>query len=342
MAISIDDVTSNVVTSTDGNYTITGDGVFDKLMATVTTHINAQYDSSRIRGPEYASTYLGAIQATLAQATGFTMQAEAQSLQNLDIAEGTVLKELQGVELTASTTRKDTESAAQVVLQTSQNLEVIANTDRKNAEFDQAILEKTEKWDKQKLIVDDQVSMSAIDAANKAENVIADLEQKYLVLEQLEADIAFNKLKTIITENTRNDNIRIKGLEQFAEFMKYMSAANAVPSATDFKNLRALIRSILEGIANPTAVHTMFTPNTYRYVGGQYWSNADDTVLSSPDFIGNTEYEALGVGTTTAFVDAYGYLLITEGGARVPIPTNFTTPTYTKMAFDSADYVKLV
>ena len=91
MAISIDDVTSNVVTSTDGNYTITGDGVFDKLMATVTTHINAQYDSSRIRGPEYASTYLGAIQATLAQATGFTMQAEAQSLQNLDIAEGTVL-----------------------------------------------------------------------------------------------------------------------------------------------------------------------------------------------------------------------------------------------------------
>lgn len=317
MAISIDDVTSNVVTSTDGNYTITGDGVFDKLMATVTTHINAQYDSSRIRGPEYASTYLGAIQATLAQATGFTMQAESQSLQNIDISKGTELKE-------------------------SQNLEIKANTDRKNAEFDQAILEKTEKWDKQKLIVDDQVSMSAIDAANKAENVIADLEQKYLVLEQLEADIAFNKLKTIITENTRNDNIRIKGLEQFAEFMKYMSAANAVPSATDFKNLRALITSILEGIANPTAVHTMFTPNTYRYVGGQYWSNADDTVLSSPDFIGNTEYEALGVGTTTAFVDAYGYLLITEGGARVPIPTNFTTPTYTKMAFDSADYVKLV
>ena len=317
MAISIDDVTSNVVTSTDGNYTITGDGVFDKLMATVTTHINAQYDSSRIRGPEYASTYLGAIQATLAQATGFTMQAEAQSLQNIDISKGTELKE-------------------------SQNLEIKANTDRKDAEFDQAILEKTEKWDKQKLIVDDQVSMSAIDAANKAENVIADLEQKYLVLEQLEADIAFNKLKTIITENTRNDNIRIKGLEQFAEFMKYMSAANAVPSATDFKNLRALITSILEGIANPTAVHTMFTPNTYRYVGGQYWSNADDTVLSSPDFIGNTEYEALGVGTTTAFVDAYGYLLITEGGARVPIPTNFTTPTYTKMAFDSADYVKLV
>ena len=60
-------------------------------------------------------------------------------------------------------------------------------------------------------------------------------------------------------EQTRNDNIRSKAAEQFAEFMKYISAANVVPGANDFANMRKLITAMNDGIANPNIVATITT-----------------------------------------------------------------------------------
>jgi hypothetical protein len=74
MAITIEELTRNVVTQQD--YTVTGDGVFDDVMEAVNMHIQAQYDAGRINGSDFATVYLGALQTALQQSIGFVLQRE--------------------------------------------------------------------------------------------------------------------------------------------------------------------------------------------------------------------------------------------------------------------------
>ena len=71
MPITIADLTSNV--STDVNYVVTGDGHLDDIMETVNAHIDAQFKLGRITGSDYASVYLGAMQAALQSALQFSL-----------------------------------------------------------------------------------------------------------------------------------------------------------------------------------------------------------------------------------------------------------------------------
>lgn len=64
MATNISEFTNNVVTDTI-DYTVTGDGIFDKLMDTATKHLKAQFESNRIREEDYASAYIQIYQTTL-------------------------------------------------------------------------------------------------------------------------------------------------------------------------------------------------------------------------------------------------------------------------------------
>ena len=113
------------------------------------------------------------------------------------------------------------------------------------------LAENTEKWALQRGILHNQKEMSDIDVAYKEANVLKDLEIRDKQIESAAADIAFNESKKLIMEQTRKDNIRSKAAEQFAEFIKYLSAANVVPGPNDFKNMRLLINAMNDGIANP-------------------------------------------------------------------------------------------
>ena len=113
------------------------------------------------------------------------------------------------------------------------------------------LAENTEKWALQRGILQNQKEMSDIDVAYKEANVLKDLEIRDKQIESAAADIAFNESKKLIMEQTRKDNIRSKAAEQFAEFIKYLSAANVVPGPNDFKNMRLLINAMNDGIANP-------------------------------------------------------------------------------------------
>ena len=113
------------------------------------------------------------------------------------------------------------------------------------------LAENTEKWAIQRGILQNQKEMSDIDVAYKEANVLKDLEIRDKQIESAAADIAFNESKKIIMEQTRKDNIRSKAAEQFAEFIKYLSAANVVPGPNDFKNMRLLINAMNDGIADP-------------------------------------------------------------------------------------------
>lgn len=121
------------------------------------------------------------------------------------------------------------------------------------------LAENSEKWGIQKAVLENQLEMSNIDVTYKEQNVLRDLEIRDKQIESATADIAFNESKKTIMEQTRKDNIRSKAAEQFAEFMKYISAANVVPGPTDFANMRGLITAMNSGIANPDTVAIIST-----------------------------------------------------------------------------------
>ena len=79
-------ITINEVTNaTDGD---DGTGVFDVLMQKVQLHITEQFNEGRFEGADYATVYLGALQATLQQAIQFTLQkAEAGARTDLVLAQ---------------------------------------------------------------------------------------------------------------------------------------------------------------------------------------------------------------------------------------------------------------
>ena len=121
------------------------------------------------------------------------------------------------------------------------------------------LAENTEKWALQRKVLENQLEMSNVDVRYKEQNVTKDLAIRDKQIESATADIAFNTSKKTIMEQTRKDNIRSKAAEQFAEFIKYLSAANVVPGANDFVNMRALINAMNSGIANPDTVATITT-----------------------------------------------------------------------------------
>ena len=121
------------------------------------------------------------------------------------------------------------------------------------------LAENTEKWALQRKVLENQLAMSDIDVAYKEPNVLRDLEIRDKQIESATADIAFNESKKLIMEQTRKDNIRSKAAEQFAEFIKYLSAANVVPGPNDFQNMRGLINAMNDGIANPDAFAVITT-----------------------------------------------------------------------------------
>lgn len=75
---------------------IGGTGVFDVLMRANKAHLEEEFSKGRIKGPEYASVYLGSLQAVLAASVQFLLQREKvnQEVANA-VIEGTVLSATQ-------------------------------------------------------------------------------------------------------------------------------------------------------------------------------------------------------------------------------------------------------
>lgn len=58
-----------------------GTGVFDKLMEAVNNNILAQYNANRITNSDYATVYLGSLQAVLTQSIQFVLQEQVSEAQ---------------------------------------------------------------------------------------------------------------------------------------------------------------------------------------------------------------------------------------------------------------------
>lgn len=60
---------------------LTGAGVFDVLMRAATAHLDDQFSKNRIKGPEYATVYLGIIDQVMQQALTFLLERDKADLQ---------------------------------------------------------------------------------------------------------------------------------------------------------------------------------------------------------------------------------------------------------------------
>lgn len=116
---------------------------------------------------------------------------------------------------------------------------------------------KEEQWVIQQEVLGYQRDMTLIDKNNKQANSDADLLSKQKKNEQIQAEIDFSIARKETMIWTRKDNARIKAANEFSGFLKYISAANAIPAAEDFTNIRNLIVAINDGIETEDAVGTI-------------------------------------------------------------------------------------
>jgi hypothetical protein len=94
MAITIDfeDFSNGVVDYTNPALPEwSGSGVFDKLMHAINGNILVQYESGRIKGPEYAQVYLGSMQTAVVEAMKFMLTKE-QLAKDLDLKQAQIDK----------------------------------------------------------------------------------------------------------------------------------------------------------------------------------------------------------------------------------------------------------
>ena len=94
MAITVDfeDFSNGVVDYTNPALPEwSGSGVFDKLMHAINGNILVQYESGRIKGPEYAQVYLGSMQTAVVEAMKFMLTKE-QIDKDLDLKQAQIDK----------------------------------------------------------------------------------------------------------------------------------------------------------------------------------------------------------------------------------------------------------
>lgn len=93
--VSIEDITSQVV-ERDAKGVITsisGSGMFDKLMEAATNHIEKQLTDNRITSENYGTVYLGTMQTVIAESIGFALQ-RAQLKAKLEIDDNAAFDDL--------------------------------------------------------------------------------------------------------------------------------------------------------------------------------------------------------------------------------------------------------
>ena len=129
--------TLNITELTTGD--TTGNGVFDVLLKSVKAHLDQQFTAGRIKGPEYATVYLGSLDLAMQTGLAFVLQQRKNDLE-------AQLLEKQILQATAQTALV-TEQTANAVLE---GLVLTAQKCKLQAEFDllqttnlKAIEEKT-------------------------------------------------------------------------------------------------------------------------------------------------------------------------------------------------------
>ena len=111
--LTIDDIASG---------SVTGTGIFDKLMATVAAQLQSEFQADRITKSDYGQVYVSALNATLAQAIQFLLTKDQAAIQA-----ATLVTQLELLELQKAQLQLQNEKLALEKLQTEQQTLLIAS-----------------------------------------------------------------------------------------------------------------------------------------------------------------------------------------------------------------------
>lgn len=75
--------------------TLDGTGVFDTLMKAARAHLESEFTKGRIKGPEYATVYLGTMEAILQNSVAFLLQSRKSAAEVDQVTAQTALLEQQ-------------------------------------------------------------------------------------------------------------------------------------------------------------------------------------------------------------------------------------------------------
>jgi hypothetical protein len=145
--------------------TLAGQGVFDKLMATVTVHLSEQYRSNRITGAEYASVYLGAVQSAMQHSISFVLGEQQAEL---------AVRQLEDSLITGAKQREEIDT--RIVLVDTQVQEQLDGTLRANTQLQDSLSTSL----KQRAQMDNQIDLihvqmaEALDGTTRANTQLQD------------------------------------------------------------------------------------------------------------------------------------------------------------------------
>ncbi len=231
---------SNIV----GDMTLDAGGYVGDMMTVARAHVNDAKAKGEITQAQAGEIYTAMIPSAFQNGLTFELQ---DLLTELKVQSEELSLKIGAVE--------ELNKAAQVENLIKQGLLYDEELVRKKLDTTKAAGE----WVIQEQTMIAQKDMTLVDRDNKQQMVNRDLATKDAQLDSMQADISFNESKKDIMIQTRKDNVRMKATEQFAEFLKYISAANVVPASEDFQNIRDLVTAINDGILDEDAVATLST-----------------------------------------------------------------------------------
>ena len=142
---------------------LTGDGVFDKIMATIAVRLDKEYEKNRIKGTDYSQVYLGTMESAMQQSIVFLLgKDKAANEANLILAQialaeaqrDKVLAEIVLLELQAPKIAAEIRAIDAQILQTEAEIELT------NAKKDLILLQEDELEQKKWLIAAQTINES--------------------------------------------------------------------------------------------------------------------------------------------------------------------------------------
>ena len=188
--ISNADITqaSSLTTSTDGKYTVTGDGIFDDLMEAVNTHLSAQFNLGRLTGADYATVYLGALQSSLQGSVQFILGKQQADKQADLLTKQIVTEDKKALDVVSTITVRNTQSSKDGTVKDKQALDIVNQTSNRSAA--QTTAENTAV--KQRLMLVSQTATEAKKAIDVASTTTVRNAQstKDLLVKQEQVDMS--------------------------------------------------------------------------------------------------------------------------------------------------------
>mgnify|MGYP006883081133 CR=1 FL=1 len=160
--ITLEALTNGSVNVTSGDWE--GTGIFDKLIAATNANIEVQYTKGRITTTDFATVYLGSIQAVLQQSMQYAL-SERKLEVDIDnaVTQGNLL-EAQLTEVMAATTRAETQLADSLLTSA-----------------------------KQRILLDEEIDLLQTQDAEMVNNGLKDRELKSAQLNKINSDAALTE-----------------------------------------------------------------------------------------------------------------------------------------------------